>query len=74
MKAGLDKLKAELTIPQQSSLPPIGEDGGPDVKVWGALMRDYEGSNWLDAPWLVTEFYFYRRVAEIFRYFKVRVN
>jgi hypothetical protein len=35
-------------------------------------MKDYEGSNWLDAPWLVTEFYFYRRVAEIFRYFKVR--
>jgi hypothetical protein len=33
-------------------------------------MAPYASSNWLDAPWLVTEFYFYRRVAQAFGYFK----
>ena len=26
--------------------------------------------NWLDAPWVITEFYLYRRVAEAFRFFE----
>jgi hypothetical protein len=26
--------------------------------------------NWLDGPWVVTEFYFYRRIVEAFRYFE----
>lgn len=33
-------------------------------------MAPYAQSNWLDAPWLVTEFYFYRRVAQAFGYFR----
>lgn len=33
-------------------------------------MAPYAASNWLDAPWLVTEFYFYRRVAQAFGYFR----
>ncbi len=33
-------------------------------------MAPYASSNWLDAPWLVTEFYFYRRVAQAFGYFR----
>lgn len=40
------------------------------TQVWRALMAPYAQSNWLDAPWLVTEFYFYRRVAQAFGYFK----
>lgn len=34
-------------------------------------MQGYRGQSWLDAPWLVTEFYFYRRVAQVFGYFRV---
>lgn len=103
MKAALDRLKAELQTPHESPLPPVPDDGGPDVEVggvhrpprptsttnthritshltsrlthnnmqvWRALMAPYATSNWLDAPWLVTEFYFYRRVAQAFQYFK----
>jgi hypothetical protein len=29
-----------------------------------------EDRNWLDAPWVVSEFYLYRRVAEAFRFFE----
>lgn len=70
IKAQLDQLKQELSTPQTSSLSPIQNDGGPDVSVWGKIMAPYAKSNWLDAPWLVTEFYFYRRIVQIFGYFQ----
>lgn len=70
IKSGLDQLKEELKTPQTSVLPPIQDDGGPDLAVWEGIMAPYAQSNWLDAPWLVTEFYFYRRIIQIFEYFR----
>jgi len=70
IKAQLDQLKRELETPHTSPLPPIQDDGGPDVGVWGEIMAPYMKSNWLEAPWLVTEFYFYRRIVQIFGYFQ----
>jgi uncharacterized protein with ATP-grasp and redox domains len=74
VKAQLDQLKKELQTPATSSLPPIQDDGGPDIEVWAKLMAPYAKSNWLDAPWLVTEFYFYRRIVQIFGFFKTQYD
>jgi hypothetical protein len=50
----------------------IDDDLGPDVRHWNDILRSIPESqrNWLDAPWLIGEFYFYRRVIEAFGYFK----
>ena len=47
-------------------------DNGPDDETWRKILRTQreEERNWLDADWIVSEFYFYRRVAEAFRYFE----
>ena len=29
-----------------------------------------EERNWIDAPWVISEFYFYRRIMEAFNYFE----
>lgn len=47
-------------------------DTGPDVNYWYNTLEqipDVE-RNWLDAPWIITEFYFYRKIASVFRYFE----
>lgn len=31
---------------------------------------DDDKRNWLNAPWIVAEFYFYRRIVEAFKYFE----
>lgn len=46
------------------------EDGGPEVAEWNKIMAPYLGMNWLDTPWLYSEFYAYRRVVEAFSFFK----
>eukprot|EP00611_Tribonema_gayanum_P028977 TRINITY_DN7622_c0_g1_i1.p1 TRINITY_DN7622_c0_g1~~TRINITY_DN7622_c0_g1_i1.p1 ORF type:complete len:254 (-),score=83.00 TRINITY_DN7622_c0_g1_i1:548-1279(-) len=70
-KTALDALVQELATPQTSLLTPIPDDGGPDVREWNeSIMAPYLGAaNWLDAPWLYTEFYVYRRVAAAFAFF-----
>lgn len=37
---------------------------------WNMIMEPYLGMNWLDTPWLYSEFYAYRRVVEAFAFFK----
>ena len=47
-------------------------DSGPDVKEWDNILKlipDNE-RNWLDAPWVISEFYLYRRLNEAFRFFE----
>lgn len=46
-------------------------DSGPDIAVWDNILNSLNDSerNWLDSPWLISEFYFYRRITEAFRYF-----
>lgn len=59
-KPALDALRAEIL--SNAPLTAIPDDGGADVEAWNALLDAYPGS-WLSAPWLVAEFYLYRRVA-----------
>jgi hypothetical protein len=73
VKAGLDQLNADMLRPADTPLRPIEDDGAPDVQTWREVLAPYlqARSSWLETPWLVSEFYFYRRVAQIFRYFQV---
>jgi hypothetical protein len=67
----LNDLKSSLDCGRSGYLRDI-IDNGPDVDAWSkilAIQREEE-RNWLDADWIVSEFYFYRRVAEVFRYFE----
>ena len=47
-------------------------DKGPDLLEWDRILSSLkdEERNWLDAPWVISEFYFYRRIVEAFRYFE----
>jgi len=59
----LRALDAELSTASTSTLREIAPDGGPDVDTWSQLVAPWVGRTWLDTPWLVAEFYFYRRLA-----------
>lgn len=67
----LNDLLASLSCGRSGKLRPL-IDGGEDSPLWEELLFSIpeEQRNWLDAPWLVTEFYFYRRVIESFRFFE----
>mmetsp|Transcript_3447 Transcript_3447/g.5373 ORF Transcript_3447/g.5373 Transcript_3447/m.5373 type:complete len:475 (-) Transcript_3447:659-2083(-) len=47
-------------------------DGGPDIDTWNEILYSIpeDSRNWLNAPWIITEFYFYRRIVEAFRFFE----
>jgi len=47
-------------------------DSGPDLKEWDNILNSIpsDDRNWLDAPWVISEFYLYRRIAEAFRFFE----
>lgn len=47
-------------------------DAGPDCDLWAEILRSIpdEKRNWRKAPWIVSEFYLYRRLAEAFRFFE----
>jgi len=47
-------------------------DKGPDLILWDKILASIpdDERNWLNAPWVVTEFYFYRRIVEAFKYFE----
>eukprot|EP01040_Poterioochromonas_malhamensis_P004448 gene4448-4768_t len=51
-------------------------DGEEDNQVWKDLISSIPMSerNWLDAPWLISEFYFYRRIVQIFDYFNTGID
>lgn len=69
--AALAALDAELAAANSTALRPIAADGGPDAGDWAAIMAPHvaSGDTWLSAPWVVAEFYFYRRVLEALGYF-----
>ena len=60
-KPALDALRAEILA--AAPLTPLADDGGDDVEAWNALLAEAPGETWLSAPWLLSEFYLYRRVA-----------
>eukprot|EP01035_Chromulina_nebulosa_P028171 gene28171-37148_t len=47
-------------------------DKGPDLQQWDEILAaiNSDSRNWLNAPWIVTEFYFYRRIVEAFKFFE----
>jgi hypothetical protein len=47
-------------------------DSGPDVELWQGILTGIpdEKRNWRDAPWVVSEFYLYRRLVEAFKFFE----
>lgn len=67
----LNDLRSSLDCGRSGYLREI-IDGGPDADTWRAILatQSEDERNWLDADWVVAEFYFYRRVAEAFRYFE----
>ena len=66
----LKALEAELSIAADAQIRPVRDDGGADVERWNkSILAPHLGTTLLCAPWLVVEFYFYRRVLEAFGYF-----
>eukprot|EP00898_Chlorokybus_atmophyticus_P005673 jgi/Chlat1/6106/Chrsp40S09029 len=52
----------------------LQDDGGPDLNAWRAYITPFEDDTWLTAPWLVTEFYFYRKIMSAFRWFEKGID
>ena len=67
--ARLEGLGRELA--EHAALRHLEADGGADLEDWRAIMEPHvaAGETWLTAPWIVAEFYLYRRILEALRYF-----
>lgn len=67
----LNDLKSSLECGEGGILRGLA-DKGPDLAVWDEILKAIpeEKRNWLQAPWVVSEFYLYRRIAECFKYFE----
>lgn len=48
------------------------DDGEDDAGDWNLILNNINTSerSWLDSPWIISEFYFYRRLVSIFKYFE----
>lgn len=55
-----------------SSIRPLEDVYAPDTEAWETYTAPYVGQNWLEVPWFFAEHYFYRRIMEAVRYFKIR--
>mmetsp|Transcript_87929 Transcript_87929/g.175886 ORF Transcript_87929/g.175886 Transcript_87929/m.175886 type:complete len:479 (+) Transcript_87929:23-1459(+) len=64
------ELAAAATTPLRHLLP-HEEAVSPDAEAWRSTLSPLveRGATWLDAPWLVAEFYLYRRVMESLGFF-----
>ena len=60
---------SELGQTSTTELRPVGDEGF-DVDAWNEIIGKHRGETWLDAPWVVTEYYFYRRILEAVGYFE----
>lgn len=68
----LNDLKNSLKCGKSGYLRPIlGDKNAPDLDEWQRILSSVSENdrNWLDSPWLISEFYFYRRVIESFSFF-----
>ena len=48
----------------------LDDPAAPDALLWNDYLAPYLGQNWLEIPWLVEEFYFFRRILEATGYFR----
>eukprot|EP00607_Mallomonas_marina_P005148 CAMPEP_0182429444 /NCGR_PEP_ID=MMETSP1167-20130531/28964_1 /TAXON_ID=2988 /ORGANISM="Mallomonas Sp, Strain CCMP3275" /LENGTH=407 /DNA_ID=CAMNT_0024613153 /DNA_START=169 /DNA_END=1392 /DNA_ORIENTATION=+ len=71
----LNDLKSSLEFGRSAFLRGIS-DSGPDLDVWDEILFSVpnEERNWLDSPWIISEFYFYRRVMEVFKFFETQYD
>jgi len=65
-------LESNMGKGRDGVLVPITDDGS-DSDIWNSLILTDKlatsvGSDWLSSPWLISEFYFYRKVIEAFNY------
>jgi len=65
--ARLEELIAEIP---EASIRVLNDPGAPDLEDWNAYLGSYLGMNWLEAPWFISEHYFYRRILETIGYFQ----
>jgi uncharacterized protein with ATP-grasp and redox domains len=49
---------------------PLADEGAPDAGAWQGILQGVAGKSWLDIPWLVQEFAFYRYLLEAVGYFE----
>jgi hypothetical protein len=64
-----DELLASLASKEFGVLTDLDEND-PDGSDWNAILHSIplHQRNWLDSPWIIAEFYFYRRLMNIFPY------
>lgn len=67
-------LALDASLASSSALTPLPP--GPDSAAWDAILAPFLAARetWLTAPWLVAEFYFYRRVVSAVRWFDEGVD
>ena len=75
-RPALDALEAELEAAATTPLAPLADDGGADVATWNAFLAPFveAKATWLSAPWLVTEFYLYRRIVAAFDFWRTKYD
>jgi hypothetical protein len=69
--ASLCKLTMLLELSSQND--DISHERQEEWKVWSTILQPYinNGDTWLSAPWMITEFYVYRRLMECLRYWTI---
>jgi hypothetical protein len=60
-------------LPELSSQNYISHERQEEWKVWSTILQPYinNGDTWLSAPWMITEFYVYRRLMECLGYWTI---
>lgn len=67
----LNLLVQSLQSGTSGRLEDIIDPASPDESMWNVLLGGLEEKerNWVDAPWIIGEYYFYRRVVQAVRYY-----
>lgn len=52
------------------TLRPLEDTHAPDAAAWEADLAPYLGLTWLEAPWYISETYFFRRILEATGYYQ----
>lgn len=65
----VDRIEKMIREIPYGEIREIYHDGYGDWSLWNRILGPYMGQNWLEAPWLVVEFYFYRRILEAIGFF-----
>jgi len=68
-KEALKALQRDLESASRTPLRPLLDGWAPDTAYWRAALEPYESDTWLTVPWILAEFYLYRRVMEALSFF-----